>query len=162
MIAAATSSEIASKVGKTSVSGVAKKRPAKTSNGVSSSATCSAELMTTEMAKSGRLRAASCTPTTFSTALPAIATTTRPANAWLMPSASVAGLSAETNQSLTNAAARPAPPSTTTVVVSDQRGGEPACSSPPARNPGSVRKKSTSRTPAQIRLSVFSCAAAGA
>ena len=77
------------------------------------------------MAKSGRLRAASWTPTTFSTALPAIATTTSPANASLIPSASVAGLSAVTNQSLTNAAATPAPPSTATVVESGQRGGAP-------------------------------------
>ena len=43
-------------------------------------------------------------PTTFSTALPAIATTTRPANASEMPSESIVGSSASTNQSETNAA----------------------------------------------------------
>ena len=55
----------------------------------------------------GRLRAASWTPTTFSTAFPAIATTTRPANSWLMCSVSIAGVSAVTNQSEANAARRP-------------------------------------------------------
>ena len=46
--------------------------------------------------------------------------------------------------------------------MSVHRGGAAACSSPPAKSPGSVATNSTSRTPAQIRLSDFSCAATGA
>ena len=64
------------------------------------------------------------------------------------------------NQSLVSVAAVAAPPSTTIVVVSDQRGASPASSSP-ARKTGSVTKKSTIRTPAQMKLSVRSCGAAG-
>jgi hypothetical protein len=52
--------------------------------------------------------AASWMPTTFSTALEAMATMTRPANAWEMCITSMAGLSATTNQSETNAAPTPA------------------------------------------------------
>ena len=55
-----------------------------------------------------------------------MATTTRPANASLMPSASVAGSSADTNQSLTSAAATPAAASTATVADSGHRGGSRA------------------------------------
>ena len=113
----------------------------KTSTGVSASATCSDELTITEIAKSGRLRAASCTPTTFSTALPAIATITSPANSWLMCSVWIAGVSALTNQSEANAAptrgdARARSRSSST----DQRGG--GCSSPSvlAEEDGSVQK----------------------
>ena len=51
-------------------------------------------------------------PTTFSTALPAIPTITRPVNAFEMPSASTAGSSESTNQSETNAALTPASAST--------------------------------------------------
>src|SRR5665647_930128 len=47
-------------------------------------------------------------PTTFSTALPAIATITRPANVGEMCTASMAGVSAATNHSDTNAALTPA------------------------------------------------------
>ena len=70
----------------------------------------------TEIAKSGLLRAASCTPTTFSTALPAIATITSPANTSLMCSVWIAGVSAVTNQSDVKAAPTAAAPSTTVVV----------------------------------------------
>ena len=59
-------------------------------------------------------------PTACSTALPAIATTTRPAKAWLMPSASIAGSSAATNHSETKAAATPAATSTATARRSGQ------------------------------------------
>jgi hypothetical protein len=43
-------------------------------------------------------------PTTFSTALPAMATMTSPAKAWLMFKVSIAGSRAVTNQSETSAA----------------------------------------------------------
>src|SRR5919198_59702 len=78
-----------------------------------------------------------------------------------MPNVSVAGLRAATNQSLTNAAPTPADASTATVVAAVQRAGIPGAS-PPARKPGSVKKKSASSTPAQMRLNPFECAAAGA
>jgi len=155
------SSARASSVGNTSVSVVLKARLAKTRTGVNSSATCSAEFMITEIAKSGRLRTASCTPTTFSTALPAIATMTSPAKSWLMCIACVAGVKAATNQSLVKAAATPAAPSTITVSRSDQRGGSVSRASPPARNDGSVKRKTASRTPAQMKLSARPCEAAG-
>src|SRR5512133_424645 len=76
-----------------------------TSSGASTSAIWSGELMTTANAYSDRFLAASWTPTTFSMALPAMATTTRPANASEMPKEFIAGSRAETNQSDTNAAA---------------------------------------------------------
>ena len=60
-----------------------------------------------EMARSDCRLAASQMPTTFSTALPAIPTMTRPVNALEMPIASTAGSSAATNQSETSAAATP-------------------------------------------------------
>ena len=141
---------------------MAKKRLAKTITGVRRSATCSAEFTITEIAKSGRFRAASCTPTTFSTAFPAMATTTSPAKDSLMPIDSVAGFNAVTNQSLTKAAAAPLAPRTATVVPSVQRGGSWVASSPPMRKPGNVTTNRTSSTPAQMRLNVRSCAAAGA
>src|SRR3954468_24142307 len=62
-------------------------------------------------------------PTTFSTALPAIATITSPANAFEMPSASTAGSTAPTNQSDTNAAPTPA---TTSVAQLGRFLGEKA------------------------------------
>jgi hypothetical protein len=46
------------------------------------------------------------------------------------------------------------------VVRSDQRGASPRASSP-ARKVGRVTKKSTISTPAQMKLSVRSCDAAG-
>ena len=64
--------------------------------------------MITEIANSGRLRAASWTPTTFSTALPAIATITSPAKAFEIPSDLTAGSSAWMNQSETKAEPTPA------------------------------------------------------
>src|SRR4051812_15224513 len=76
-----------------------------TSNGARTRAICSGELMTTANAYSDRFLAASWTPTTFSMALPAIATTTSPANASEIPIELIAGCRASTNQSDTNAAA---------------------------------------------------------
>ena len=58
-----------------------------TSAGVSASATCKLLLRIRLIARSVLFRSAICTPTTFSTAFPAIATTTSPANASDMPSA---------------------------------------------------------------------------
>ena len=70
----------------------------------------------------------------------------------LIPSVSVAGFNAVTNQSLTNAAATPAAPRTMTVVGRVQRAGSKAPSSATFRRPGSVRKNNASRTPAQMKL----------
>src|SRR3954469_10902314 len=73
-----------------------------TRSGARTSAICSGELMTTANAYSDRFLAASWTPTTFSIALPAMATTTSPANASEIPIELIAGCSASTNQSETN------------------------------------------------------------
>src|SRR4029078_8202686 len=73
----------------------------------------------------------------------------------------VAGSNAETNQSLTNTAPAAEAASTAIVALSDQRGGSCGMASP-ARKIGSGETNTTSRTPPQIRLSVCSCAAAGA
>jgi hypothetical protein len=64
-------------------------------------------------------------PTTFSTALPAIATMTSPVNAFEIPSFATAGSMTATNQSDTNAAARPAS-ARTTMPTPKPSGG--ACS----------------------------------
>src|SRR5512133_2879851 len=109
----------------------------------------------TEIAKSGLFRKASWTPTTFSTALPAIATTTNPAKVWLICSEAVAGSNAETNQSLTNTAPAAAAASTTIVAVNDHRGGSDGTASLVRKIP-SVETKTTSKTPPQIRLKVCS------
>src|SRR5919205_1137160 len=81
--------------------------------GKRNAAICATEFLTTEMARSLCPLAASTTPTTFSTALPAIATITSPANACEMPSDSIAGSSAATNQSDAKAAPAPATASST-------------------------------------------------
>ena len=70
--------------------------------------------MTTEIARSAWPLAASTTPTACSTALPAIATITRPANCAEIPSWSIVGRSASTNHSDTNAA--PSPPSASRMI----------------------------------------------
>src|SRR6266545_3493081 len=93
-----------------------------TSTGASTSAICNGELSTTLNAYSDCPLAASWTPTTFSIALPAIATITRPANASEMLSEPMAGSSATTNQSETNAASTPAAASSPTASASGQRG----------------------------------------
>src|SRR3954468_317016 len=56
-------------------------------------------------------------PTTFSTAFPAMATMTKPANACEIPSVWIIGSSAATNHSETNAAINPQ----ATSVVTDRR-----------------------------------------
>ena len=75
-----------------------------TSAGHRNAATCATEFLTTEMARSASPLAASTTPTPCSTALPAIATTTRPANSGERPISSIVGRSAAMNHSDTNAA----------------------------------------------------------
>ena len=112
--------------------------------------------MITEIAKSGLLRAASCTPTTFSTALPAIATITRPAKASLMCRVSIAGVRASTNQSEVNAAA--APLTASTVAVRPRRPADRLVLLAAGRlqEAGRVTTKTTSRTPAQMSDSVCS------
>ena len=103
--------------------------------GISATATWRALLRTTLTASSALPRQASWMPTTCSTALPAIATMTRPAKAWLMPRASIAGSSAATNHSETSAAARPAPQRTTMAVVSGQASSRVCASAGMVRSP---------------------------
>src|SRR2546421_1878013 len=69
-----------------------------TSAGNRNAATWAAEFFTTEIARSLCPLAASTTPVTFSTALPAIATITRPAKAFEMCKLSIAGLRAAMSQ----------------------------------------------------------------
>ena len=76
---------------------------------------CATEFFTTEIARSAWPLAASRIPAKFSTALPAIATTTIPANASETCSESIVGRSAATNQSETNA--EPRPPTTSRVTA---------------------------------------------
>ena len=66
----------------------------RTSAGNRKTAICATEFFTTETARSAFPFAASVIPTTFSTALPAIATITSPVNAFEIPSDSTAGSSA--------------------------------------------------------------------
>ena len=75
-------------------------------------------------------------PTTFSTALPAMATTTSPAKASLMCSTPSAGVRAATNQSDTKAAPTLAAERTTTTAPSGQGPGWRASSAP--RRPWTV------------------------
>src|SRR6185437_14484292 len=103
-----------------------------TSTGASTSAICSGELMTTENAYSERFFAASWIPTTFSTALPAIATITKPANASEMCIAPIAGSSACTNHSDTNAAAMADAASSASASGNGQRGGSCCSAASPA------------------------------
>ena len=94
-----------------------------TSSGNRNAAICATEFLTTEIARSERPFQASTSPAVFSTALPAIATITRPAKAWemlqLRRSPAPAPL---TNQSETNADAVPATSSSASVTASDRRG----------------------------------------
>src|SRR5690349_14266797 len=62
-------------------------------------------------------------PTKFSTALPAMATITRPAKTSLIPAACIAGSKAATNHSDTKAAPRPATASMPMAIAS----GHPPC-----------------------------------
>src|SRR6478672_7750370 len=78
-----------------------------TRTGNRNAAICATEFLTTEIARSERPFHESTRPAAFSTALPAIATITSPANAWEMCSWSIDGCNAETNQSETNADAAP-------------------------------------------------------
>ncbi len=69
-------------------------RLTRTRTGVRARATCRLELRMMLIARSALLASMARTPTTFSTALPAMATTTRPANSSDMPSVLIAGRSA--------------------------------------------------------------------
>src|SRR3954469_6926064 len=136
-----------------------------TSAGASTSAIWSGLFKITENAYDDWFLLASCTPTTFSIALPAIATTTSPAKVWLMESESMAGCSAFTNQSETKAAAVPAAASRPTASPSGQRGSSwgPASSSPDSRlrengNDAANSRRSSTET---ITEKVTSCASAG-
>ena len=104
-------------------------------------------------------------PTACSTALPAIATMTRPAKAWLMPSASIAGSSASTNHSETSAAATPHPTSTPTACPSVQPLPGPAVSGGDRSGSLSCARVSTAKTTssasAQTTESACSCSPAG-
>src|ERR1700691_1768504 len=104
------------------VSVVASAKETRTSSGNRNAAICATEFLTTEIARSERPFQASTRPAVFSTALPAIATITRPAKAWEMWSTAIAGSSALTNQSETNAEPTPATTSSTSVVGNDRRG----------------------------------------
>ena len=79
-------------------------------------------------ASSAWLRAAAWTPTTFSTAFPAIATTTSPANASDIPRVAIAGRSAATNQSETKADKTAAVARTTSASHCGQRCPGPSAS----------------------------------
>src|SRR5579875_932554 len=151
--------------GKTSVNGVKPNtRDRITSAGASTSAICSGELITTENAYSERFLAASWMPTTFSTALPAIAMITRPANASEMCRLRIAGSSACTNHSDTNAAATADANSSVSASGSGHLGG--SCVSAASEDlffsaAGKVTTNSTSRITATARDIVSSCGAAG-
>src|SRR2546421_3021367 len=105
-------------------------------------------------------------PTTFSTALPAIATITRPANTWLMPNALTAGASASTNQFDVTAAATPDRASSATASQSGQRGVavtvSAAAPSPGDSEAGRDRTNTPSRITATITENARSCCPAGA
>src|SRR5690348_492749 len=152
--------------GNTSVSGVKPNtRDRITSTGASTSAICSGELMTTENAYSERFLAASWMPTTFSTALPAIATITRPANASEIFKACIAGSSACTNHSDTNAAATADAASRASASGNGQRGGSCCSAASPAgllfSEAGRVIANNTSRITATTSDIASSCGAAG-
>src|SRR5690348_9558527 len=152
--------------GNTSVSGVKPNtRDRITSTGASTSAICSGELMTTENAYSERFLAASWMPTTFSTALPAIATITGPANASEIFKACIAGSSACTNHSDTNAAATADAASRASASGNGQRGGSCCSAASPAgllfSEAGRVIANNTSRITATTSDIASSCGAAG-
>ena len=108
-------------------------------------------------------------PATFSTALPAIATTTMPAKACEMCSISIAGSSALTNHSDTSAAPSDA---TTSTVMASHSGQAPcvdgafsACrtvrSGSELSEKGRLKKNTMSSSIAHAAPSAFSCSAAG-
>src|SRR5262245_31950429 len=142
-----------------------------TSTGARTSAIWIGLLSTIEKAYSDLPDAASWTPTTFSTALPAMATITRPANASEIPSWSIDGSSAETNQSDTNAAATPETARIVMASQSGQRGASwPGPSSSSRADSSELRRSengsdsanSASSTTDTIIENVCSCSDAGA
>ena len=93
---------------------------ASTSAGKRKAAIWATEFFTTEIARSDLPLAARKIPVKFSTALPAIATITSPANAFEIPSDATAGSRAWMNQSETKAAPAPAIASRTTANAIEQ------------------------------------------
>ena len=104
------------------VSGVAKSSDTSTSAGKRNAVICATEFLTTEIARSASPFNASATPAVFSTAFPAIATMTSPANGFGTPIRCIAGVSAAMNQSETNAAATPPAASSATASAIETRG----------------------------------------
>src|SRR6185312_317557 len=137
-----------------------------TNNGASTSAICNGLLMITENAYSDRPFAASCIPTTFSIAFPAIATITRPANSSEMCIDFIDGSRAVTNQSETKAAAVLAIVNNATASQSGHRGFSSSSTSfatpvlPRFSEAGRYNKNKTSKTIATIKENVSSCGAA--
>ena len=139
-----------------------------TSSGARTRAICIGELTTTEKAYSERPAAASWMPTTFSIALPAMATTTRPAKASEMCSADMAGSRATTNQSETKAASAAARASRPTASQTGHRGASWCISAvgsagvdPRRKDAGRVTTKMTRSTTETRTDKVFSCGSAG-
>src|ERR1019366_392902 len=95
-------------------------------------ATWAIEFLTTEIASSAWPLAASTTPTACSTALPAVATITSPANEREMPRVRIDGSSACTNQSETKAAATPARTNRVRLTLVGTRGVSPVLPPPGA------------------------------
>src|SRR5689334_20361577 len=144
-----------------------------TSTGARTSAIWIGLLSTIEKAYSDLPATASWTPTTFSTALPAMATITRPANASEIPSESIEGSSATTNQSETNAASTPETANIPTASQRGQRGASwprPSSSSSSVSDSSALRRSengsdsanSPSSTTDTIIEKVTSCSDAGA
>src|SRR5262249_32449755 len=82
------------------------------------------EFFTTDTASSERCFHANTTPVAFSTAFPAIAAITRPANALEMPSLSIVGRSSLTNQSEANGEPPRATAGGATATERATRGGD--------------------------------------
>src|SRR5215831_10693019 len=132
--------------------------------GMTTSAISSELLRTMLIAYCGRFLAARRIPATFSTALPAIATTTIPANASEMCSARIAGSSASTNQSETTAAPTDAHVSVATASDIDHSGSTAVTftwradrsGSEPSEN-GRLATKTASNNSEHATLRDFSC-----
>src|SRR5512143_2363463 len=96
-----------------------------------------------------------------------MATTTKPATASEICNISIAGSSACTNQSETNAAETPATANTITTRVNDQGFSffsglcDTSMDGPPCIDIGMLATKTTSKTNALVMLNVTSCAEAG-
>src|SRR5437764_5123811 len=135
------------------VSTVESAKETSTSSGNRKAAIWATEFLTTEIARSERRFQASTRPAVFSTALPAIATITRPANACERLSSWIAGFSPLTNQSETNAEAAPLSASNARLDEIDSLGrarsdrcwgGRRAAAAASARRYGTTQNRYTS------------------